>query len=84
MVETFDDLPFMKNIGGPFYQLLSESGPNHDDFYKMGRHDLINTANKERLRILVHGKPRSGKTTLAKELEKSLNVLRVSTDVYIA
>ena len=27
MEETFDEVPFMKNIGGPFYQLLSESGP---------------------------------------------------------
>jgi hypothetical protein len=26
MEETFDQVPFMKNIGGPFYQLLSESG----------------------------------------------------------
>jgi len=77
MEETFDDTPFMKNIGGPFYQLFSESGPQHDDFYRMGRHDLINTANKERLRVLVLGKPRSGKTTLAKELEKSLNLVRV-------
>ena len=84
MEETFDDTPFMKNIGGPFYQLLSEIGPQHEDFYRMGRHDLINTAKKERLRVLVLGKPRSGKTTLAKELEKSLNLVRVSTDTWIA
>ena len=30
------------------------------------------------MRVLVIGKPRSGKTTLTKELEKSLNLVRVS------
>jgi DNA replication protein DnaC len=50
----------------------------------MGRHDLIETVNKERLRVLLLGKPRCGKTTLAKQLEKSLNLVRVCTDTWIA
>lgn len=49
----------------------------------MGRKDLIQTANRERMRVIVLGKPRSGKTTVAKELEKRLNLLRVSTDTWI-
>lgn len=33
--------------------------------------------------MLVLGKPRSGKTTLAKQIEKRLNLTRVSVDVWI-
>ena len=36
------------------------------------------------MRVLVIGKPRSGKTTLTKELEKSLNLVRVSVDNWLA
>ena len=27
---------FLKDMQGPFYQLLSQEGPRHDDFYTMG------------------------------------------------
>jgi hypothetical protein len=36
MEETFDDIPFLKTIKGPFYQLTSEQGPLDDDFSNIG------------------------------------------------
>ncbi len=33
---------------------------------------------------MIVGKPRSGKTTLAKQLEKRLNLTRVSVEVWIS
>jgi hypothetical protein len=70
--ETFDQKEFLQSIEGPFYRLSSEHGPRHDDFLKMGTKDLIDTANCTSLKILLVGMPRSGKTTLAKELENRL------------
>jgi predicted kinase len=35
------------------------------------------------MRVLILGKPRSGKTTVAKELQKRLNLVRISADVWI-
>lgn len=61
----------------------SKTGPSEDDFLICGTHDLIHTVNKETHRVLVIGKPRSGKTTLAKQIEKRLNLTRVSADVWI-
>jgi predicted AAA+ superfamily ATPase len=49
----------------------------------MSKMDLIDSAKKTNLRILLLGMPRSGKTTLAKELEKRLNVVRISPDCWI-
>jgi len=63
--------------------LESKTGPSEDDFLTCGTHDLIHTVNKETHRVLVIGKPRSGKTTLAKQIEKRLNLTRVSADVWI-
>lgn len=35
------------------------------------------------MRVLIIGKPRAGKTTLAKQIEKRLNLVRISTDQWI-
>jgi hypothetical protein len=81
--ETFDQKEFLQSTEGPFYRLSSEHGPRDDDYLKMGSKDLIDTANRTSLKILLVGMPRSGKTTLAKELERRLNVVRISPDCWI-
>lgn len=45
--------------------------------------DLIEYANRETLKILIIGKPRSGKSTLAQALCKSLDLVRISVDTWI-
>lgn len=66
--ETFDSKDFLKIIRGPFYKLQSKAGPCEDDFVKCGTNDLIDIANKEVIKMIILAKPRSGKTTLAKQL----------------
>lgn len=44
---------------------------------------MIDIANKEIMRVLILAKPRSGKTTLAKQLQARLNLVRVSADSWI-
>jgi predicted GTPase len=60
-----DDL---RHKHGPFYQLVSKEGILEDDFVKCGTMDLIEYANKEVLKVLIIGKPRTGKSTLARNL----------------
>lgn len=81
--ENFDAKDFLKVIRGPFYKLQSKAGPQEDDFEKCGSNDLIDIANKEVIKMLILAKPRSGKTTLAKQLEKRLNLVRVAADAWI-
>ena len=83
LTENFEDKTFIRNLQGPFYQLISQQGPKDDDFHTICTQDLIDTANENCKRVLIIGKPRSGKTTLAKQLEKRLNLLLVSTDIWI-
>ena len=83
LFETFDAKDFLKVIKGPFYKLQSKSGPTEDDFGKCATSDLIDIANKEIMRVLIVSKPRCGKTTLAKQLEKRLNLVRVAADQWI-
>ena len=47
---------------GPFCILDSKEGLRDDDFYTCTEQDLITAAKSEAMRILVVGKPRSGKT----------------------
>jgi len=81
--ENFDSKDFLKVIRGPFYKLQSKCGPSEDDFEKCGTFDLIDIANKEVIKLLILAKPRSGKTTLAKQLEQRLNLVRVAADAWI-
>jgi tRNA uridine 5-carbamoylmethylation protein Kti12 len=81
--ENYEERSFLKLMKGPFYKLISKEGPREDDFYTCGTRDLINTVNAERMKVLITGKPRSGKTTLAKAIEKRLNLARISADVWI-
>ena len=53
---------------GPFYQYDSKEGLKQDTFENCAENDLIEAANKEHMRILIIGRPRSGKTTIAKML----------------
>jgi len=74
---------FLQMTNGPFYKLMSTEGPRTDDFYTMRSHDLITAAQASNLRILLLGMPRSGKSTLARELQTRLNVVRISPEVWI-
>lgn len=81
--ETFDSKDYLKIIRGPFYKLQSKTGPKEDNFASMAQNDLIDSANKEVIQMLIFAKPRSGKTTLAKELQQRLNLVRVAADAWI-
>jgi hypothetical protein len=65
---------------GPFYQLDSSEGLKEDDFYTCAEQDLIDAAKTAGLRILVIGKPRSGKTLLAKNLSAKLDLVHINVD----
>lgn len=81
--ETFDEKNDLKLMKGPFYNFMSKEGLIEDDFVNCGTQDLIDSANREAMAILILGKPRSGKTTLANNLCKRLDLVRVSVDQWI-
>ena len=54
-----------------------------DDFYTCAEQDLIDAARTDALRLLVIGKPRSGKTNLAKNLSIKLDLAHVSVDNWL-
>jgi tRNA uridine 5-carbamoylmethylation protein Kti12 len=59
---------------GPFYMYESKEGIKNDEFANCAEEDLLTAANTEALRVLILGKPRSGKTTLSKNLAKRLDL----------
>lgn len=73
----------MRHKHGPFYQLVSKEGIFDDDFVNCGTMDLIEYANKETIKVFIIGKPRSGKSTLARNLAKTLDLKRVSVDSWV-
>jgi len=83
VTENFDEKNYLKLMRGPFYNLISREGSREDDFVKCTTHDLIDSANAELMKILILGKPRSGKTTLAKSLSEKLDLVRVSADLWL-
>ena len=59
----------MKGRHGPFLHYVSkEEGIREDDLVDSATHDLIDSANDHVMRVLIIGMPRSGKSTLAKQL----------------
>jgi hypothetical protein len=74
----------VKMMRGPFCSLESREGPQEDDFYTCSDMDLINAARTQSLRLLVIGKPRSGKTKLSKNLAAKLDLVHISIDNWLA
>jgi hypothetical protein len=68
---------------GPFYMLDSKEGLKEDKFKTCGQHDLIDAANTKPPQILLIGKPRAGKTSLAKSLSVSLDLIHVSVEIWV-
>jgi hypothetical protein len=66
--ETYEEKSLIKMMKGPFYQHASLVGIAEDDFVNSATQDLINYATTPAPKVLLLGKPRSGKTSLAKLL----------------
>ena len=81
--ENFDEKNFLKLQKGPFYNYISKDGIKDDDYVHCTTNDLIDAANQEVMRLLVIGKPRSGKTTLAKRLAEKLDLVRIAPEVWL-
>jgi hypothetical protein len=81
--ETYEDKTVIKMVKGPFYQLDSKEGMREDNFVTCSEQDLIDAANVMAYRIIVLGKPRSGKTTLAKNLSTKLDLVHINVDNWI-
>ena len=63
--------------------MISKEGSREDDFVNCTTRDLIDSANAELMKIIILGKPRSGRTTLATALAEKLDLLRISPDVWL-
>ena len=83
LTENFDEKNYLKVMRGPFYSMISREGSREDDFVDCTTRDLIDSANAELMKVLLLGKPRSGKTTLAKALCAKLDLVRISPDIWI-
>ena len=83
LTENFDEKNYLKLMRGPFYSLISQHGSRNDDFVTCTTQDLIDSANAEVMKILVLGKPRSGKTTLATAVSQKLDLVRISADLWL-
>ena len=81
--ETYEEKSFIKMMRGPYFQLDSREGMKEDDFVTCAEQDLIDAANTSAHRILVIGKPRSGKTTLAKNLALKLDLVHINVEIWI-
>jgi adenylate/nucleoside-diphosphate kinase len=56
----------------------------NDDFAYCADWDIIDAANTQAMRILIIGKPRSGKSTFAKSLSTKLDLIHINVDNWIA
>ena len=82
--ETHEEKSLIKMMKGPFYQYASLEGIQEDNFVNCAVQDLIDYASNPAPRVLLLGKPRSGKTTLAKLLAARLDLVHVSVENWLA
>ncbi len=82
--ETFEDKSFVKMMRGPFCHLDSREGLREDDFYTCYEQDLIDAAKTAAMRVLIIGKPRAGKSLLAKNLATRLDLVHINLDNWLA
>lgn len=83
LTENFDEKNYLKLMRGPFYNMISKAGSREDDFVSCTTQDLIDSANAELMKVLILGKPRSGKTTMAMSLAEKLDLVRISPDIWL-
>ena len=83
VAETFPEQSLIKMMKGPFYQHISSEGIIDDNFLTCAQQDLIDYATTPAHKILLIGKPRSGKTTLAQNLSKRLDLVHVSLENWL-
>ena len=83
MTENFDEKNYLKLMRGPFYNMMSREGSREDDFITCTTKDLIDSANAELMKVLILGKPRSGKTTMAISMAEKLDLVRISPDIWL-
>lgn len=65
---------------GPFYKSISKEGLKDDNFVTCAQQDLIDFASKPAVKVLLLGKPRSGKSTLAKILCQRLDLMHINIE----
>jgi hypothetical protein len=84
VTETFfDKNNRLKLAKGPFFKLMSKNGIINDDFVNCTTKDLIDYSKEECLRVFITGPPRCGKSTLAKNISKRLDLVHVCVENWI-
>lgn len=78
VAETYEEKHIIKSMMGPFFKSMSKEGLREDDFITCAQQDLIQFASKPAAKVLLLGKPRSGKTTLAKILAQRLDLMHIN------
>lgn len=82
--ETYEDTSAVKLTRGPFHAIESLAGLKNDDFLTCCYQDIIDAANTEPLRLLVTGKPRSGKSTTCELIAAEFDLVHVNVENWIA
>ena len=81
--ETYEEKSFVKMMRGPFSSLDSKDGLKEDNFYVSAEQDLIDAAKTQAMRVLIVGKPRSGKTVLSKNIAAKLDLVHICLDNWL-
>jgi hypothetical protein len=81
--ETYEEKSFVKMMRGPFSALDSKDGLKEDNFYVSAEQDLIDAAKTQAMRVLIVGKPRSGKTVLSKNIAAKLDLVHICLENWL-
>lgn len=81
--ETYEERSLIRGMKGPFYKFDSSIGLTEDEFVYSRTQDLIDYATTPAARVLLIGKPRSGKTTLAKNLAQRLDLVHINVNNWL-